>query len=377
MANTPPLNKISPNQLHWLGSDELYLDPKNPRLADKEFALREQENILQFLWENMAVDELVESIRTNGYWSHEELFAVRESGKLVVIEGNRRLAAVKLLLHPELRQAVGATAIPPTPPHIKKDLATLPVYVTTRREVWQYLGFKHVNGPQDWDSIAKAEYIARVRNDLGIELDDIAQTIGDRHNTVKRLYRGLMVLQQAENAGVFHREDRWAPRFAYSHLWTGLNYPNIQSYIGLTSEKGYKPDPIPKSKMRELGDLCVWLYGSKSSRQPPAIKSQNPDLRKLEEVLSTNRGISAMRAKYPLDIALNISRGDERLFREAVVKAEQSLKEAMGLFLSGFHGEEDLFNSAKTIRDLAVSLYEEMGEKLDSFKHPKKKRSGK
>ena len=35
---------------------------------------------------------------TSGYWEHEKLFAAREKGKLVVIEGNRRLAAVKLLL---------------------------------------------------------------------------------------------------------------------------------------------------------------------------------------------------------------------------------------------------------------------------------------
>src|SRR4051794_33109523 len=38
---------------------------------------------------------------------------------------------------------------------------------------------------------------------------------GDRHDTVRRLYRGLMVLEQAEWTGAFDRKDRWNTRFAY------------------------------------------------------------------------------------------------------------------------------------------------------------------
>ena len=78
--------------------DELYLDPRNPRLAGLHLSLDDQDKILSVLWKDRAVDEVVESIAANGYWQHEVLFVARESGKLVVIEGNRRLAAVKLVL---------------------------------------------------------------------------------------------------------------------------------------------------------------------------------------------------------------------------------------------------------------------------------------
>src|SRR5215471_14913821 len=171
---------------------KLNLDPKNPRLAGQHLNIEDQVEITRLLWQERAVNELVASIAANEYWQHEVLFATTEAGRLVVIEGNRRLAAVKLLTDEKLRAQVKATGIPEISQGAKKKLEKLPVIKCTRRQVWDYIGFKHVNGPQDWDSIAKAEYIARVHNDYGIPLDTIANTIGDRHNTVKRLYRGLM-----------------------------------------------------------------------------------------------------------------------------------------------------------------------------------------
>src|SRR6185295_1434269 len=207
---------------------DLYLDPNNPRLAGKHLSLEEQPEILRVLWQERAVNELVASIASNGYWQHEVLFATREAGKIVVIEGNRRLAAVKLLTDENIRAKVKASGVPSLSAEAKKRLKKLPVIVCSRRDVWDYIGFKHVNGPQNWDSIAKAQYIARVHNDYGISLNEIASTIGDQNNTVKRLYRGLMVLEQAEKSGVFSRDDLYGPRFSYSHLWTGLGYAGIQ-----------------------------------------------------------------------------------------------------------------------------------------------------
>ena len=166
---------------------DLYLDPQNPRLADLQLTVDQQDKIAQVLWQDRAVNELVDSIAINGYWPHEELLASTEDGKLVVIEGNRRLAAVKLLLDEGLRTRIGATGIPELPTEAKQKLETLPVIECSRKDVWQYIGFKHVNGPQDWDSIAKAQYIARVHNEYKVPLPEIARTIGDRHDTVRRL----------------------------------------------------------------------------------------------------------------------------------------------------------------------------------------------
>lgn len=342
---------------------DLYVDAQNPRLAGLELTVDQQDEIIKNLWQDRAVNELVDSIATSGYWEHEELFAIKEKGKLVVIEGNRRLAAVKLLLDPGLRTRIGASGIPDLSAAEKDKLKHLPVIECTRKEVWQYIGFKHVNGPQDWDSIAKAQYIARVYNDYNVPLEEIARTIGDRHDTVRRLYRGLMVLQQAEETGVFDREDRYNTRFAYSHLWTGLGYAGIQEFLGLTAEKGFKPNPVAKGKLDNLGELCLWLYGSKEQNKPPLIRSQNPDLRNLDEVFRSEDGLAALRGGLPLETSLKASRGDERLLLEAMVMAEQKLKEARGLVLTGYHGNPELLGKAETISIIADGIHEEMKEK--------------
>jgi hypothetical protein len=342
---------------------DLFLDPKNPRLAGEDLTVDQQDEIAKVLWQDRAVNELVDSIAASGYWKHEELFAAKEGGKLVVIEGNRRLAAVKLLTDHSLRNRIGISGLPTLSAADRQKLETLPVIECRREDVWQYIGFKHVNGPQDWDSIAKAEYIARVHNEYGIALDQIARTIGDRHDTVRRLYRGLMVLQQAERTGKFDVHDRYNTRFAYSHLWTGLGYENIQRFLGLTTDKGFEPNPISKNSLEHLRELCLWLYGSKKEHKEPIVRSQNPDLRKLDETLGSKNGVAALRSGLPLETALKASRGDERLLREALVLAEQKLKEARGLVLTGFSGEDaDLLSKAKVIQTISENIAEEMEE---------------
>src|SRR5258708_34842754 len=156
----------------------LFLDPHNPRLASLGLSVQDQTDILRVLWSEMAVNELVDSIAATGYWQHEQIFAAKEHGKLVVIEGNRRVAAVKLLTDNVLHQEVGATGIPALKKSDQEKLLKLPVVVCSRSQSWEYVGFRHVNGPQEWDSIAKAEYIARVHNEFNIPVETIAKTIG-------------------------------------------------------------------------------------------------------------------------------------------------------------------------------------------------------
>ncbi len=341
--------------------DSLLLDAKNPRLSGKDQDLS-QDALLRILWREMAVDEIAYSIAANGFFPHEHLFAEKRDSKFLVIEGNRRLAAVKLLLDDRLQQAVGATDLPTISANRRRELATLPVVECRRSDIWQYVGFKHVNGPQAWESFSKAEYIAWVHNDLHVPLERVASHIGDQHSTVKRLYRALMALRQAEEEGAFSRDDRWKRHFSFSHLYTGLDYPGIQKFLGLSKgERSFEtPKPIPKARLPNLVEVCDWLFGSKSKNKQPVVKSQNPDLRILDEVITTKNGLAALRQGMPLEVSRKLGRGDEKLFREAMVAAKRSLEEARGKLLTGFDGERDLVHLGKDILTLAESIYTEM-----------------
>ena len=339
-------------------ADQLCFDRRNPRLfLDGEL---DEFELVERLWKDFAVDELALSIASNGYFEHEPLFVAPENGKHVVVEGNRRLAAVRLLVDGSLRVKVGATDLPKITAARRKELATLPAIECARQDIWQYVGFKHVNGPQPWQSYAKAQYVAWVHNELGEDLDEIALRIGDRHATVRRLYRGLMVLRQAEESGRFNLDDRWKTHFSFSHLYTGLDYQNIQELLGIDNEDSFRPNPVPKERLEALGDLCLWLYGQKSTDKQPLVQSQNPDLRRLDSAIGSNAGLIALRRGLPLDVVIDISIGDEELFKGHLLDARHRLQEARGKQLTGDAGDGDTLRVANEILELADHLVSDM-----------------
>jgi hypothetical protein len=346
--------------------DKLMLDPLNPRLAELGIPKSaSQFDLLKALWEEMAVEEVAMSIAFSGYFEHEPLFV--EKGRdetFVVIEGNRRLAAVKLLVDAGLRQKVRATKLPSIDKGRAAELAELPVIVTTREDSWRYLGFKHVNGTATWGSYSKAQYIAHVYNDYGVPLEDIALQIGDYNSTVLRMYRGLMIVEQAEEAKVFTRADIAKNKFHFNYIYTGMDYPGIVGFLGLRSKGTTPRKPVPTAKLKNLGELMVWLYGRDSSDTPSLIKSQNPDLKTLDTVLLTESGVKALRDGLPLSVAQDISQGDERIFRQALQQAKQALQKAHGTLTTGFSAvETDVLKLAEDVESLAHDLVDAMATK--------------
>ncbi|MHB8449605.1 MAG: hypothetical protein ACYDAQ_04020 [Mycobacteriales bacterium] len=347
-------------ELRHAAPDEFFFDDANPRLHGEEEA--SQAAILLTLWREFAVNEVADSIAANGFFPYEPLFAAQEGGRLVVIEGNRRLAAVKLLLDPKLRAEVRATDLPSLDAATRAQLAQLPYLACKRPDVWHYIGFKHVNGPAVWDAMGKAIYIARVHNEYKVGLEDIARQIGDRHATVGRLYQGLMAVQQAEDAGVFAREDRYNKKFFFSHLYTGLGLAGIQQYLGVSGRTKITDTkkPVPAAKTKELGDVLLWMYGSKSQNIPPLVRSQNPDLRKLDQALTSRDSVAAIRKGVGLDVAVDIAKGDEKILREELVSAKLSLQGARGRVVTGFAGERELQDLAQDIQLLANAVVADM-----------------
>ncbi|MDP1775670.1 MAG: ParB/Srx family N-terminal domain-containing protein, partial [Moraxellaceae bacterium] len=77
----------------------LNFDYDNPRLTTgDELSARDEKSIICALRDIAALDELIQSICTNKYLNLEPLIVLgKESGSFTVLEGNRRLAAIKLI----------------------------------------------------------------------------------------------------------------------------------------------------------------------------------------------------------------------------------------------------------------------------------------
>ena len=348
---------------------DLTFDCKNPRLP--EFGLTKnstEAEVIKVLWTAMDVRELVMSIAASGFLRHEPLIVAVEDGKNVVIEGNRRLAAVKFLIDPAVSEPLNAD-VPIVAAEAKEALMELPVIFGTRGETWRHLGFKHVNGPAKWSSYAKARYIAEVHRNLGVSLDDIARQIGDTHKTVPRLFLGLIVMEQAERMKVFSRDDRWRSHFSFSHLYTGLSYPGISEFIGLHSEPGEGRDPVPPEKKEELGELFLWMYGSKRQKRPPVIETQNPHLGQLDSVVSDREALAAIRDSNSLQVAFELSRPSSTVFEESLLASKRHLQKSRAMLSTGYDASDDLLRTAGAVANLAEDLYDEMGRKGDRRRH--------
>ena len=173
----------------------------------------------------MSIDEVAISIAENGYYPTERLLVIERDSRLpktyTVVEGNRRLAAVQILLDDTKRRKTRTSDLPSILPYVDKELQYLPVSIFPDREqLWPYLGFKHVNGPREWDAFAKAEFVAMVHEKYGVPVDEISRRIGDRFSTVQRMYLGFRLVRQAEETGMFNRDDRFKEKRSISRTFT-------------------------------------------------------------------------------------------------------------------------------------------------------------
>lgn len=344
---------------------DLHLDWDNPRLA--EFKLKKADSpkeLYHLLWDEMALDEIVISITAHGFFETEPLLVTKEDGKTIVVEGNRRLSAVNIILDPSLvDNKISKNILDKITPELKQSLATLPVIeLNSREDAWRFIGFKHINGAAKWNSFAKAIYIEKVHDEYGISLDEIAYQVGDTHKTVQKLYQGIRVLQQAEEWKVFDREDIAKRRLYFSHLYTAIQYEGYKEYLGIGNVDNENKNPVPVEKKNELGEVLTWLYGSKKRGIEPVIKSQNPDLRNLEKILPNTEAVSALRSGYSLEQAFEISLPSSTVFIENLLASKRHLQKAWSTVTTGYEGDKETLSSAFEFVNLADKLYETMTE---------------
>src|SRR5260370_2032748 len=99
----------------------LDLDPTHPRLVEDGIKNPTESQIILALEDTADVSEVVESIAANGYIDIEPIIGQRVGDRWRVLEGNRRLAAIRLLQQPALAKGTGIAV----PEISKENLDTL------------------------------------------------------------------------------------------------------------------------------------------------------------------------------------------------------------------------------------------------------------
>jgi hypothetical protein len=287
---TPQLN------LEYFHPEQLKLDLENPRFGLTTAA--NEQDALEILLRRANLTELFDSISKKGFERFEPLVAFENvAGERIVVEGNRRLAAAKLLLDPERVESHFSKRIPALPEEFRESVENLPVYlVPDRSYADDYIGFKHINGASTWGSLAKAKFSVRFFESLlktegaDAAIDEMSKRLGDSRNMLLRTLVAYKVFEQARNNGFIDEEILATNALDFSHLYTMLPNPDTRKYLGL-GLKALTPlnvveNPIPHAHLDKLRYLCLWLFGYKDRKS--VIVSQGQDRPKLQKILSSS-----------------------------------------------------------------------------------------
>lgn len=217
---------------------KLKLDAKNPRLFSQDEKLKQRELIAELV-EHEDVYELAKEIVEHGFSTVERMIGVREDGKIVIVEGNRRLSALKLLLSPELAPEH----------HIKKfkrladqiDKSTIKnvklLIAPSRLSAAIYIRNKHTQiGMKGWKPIMQARFYLAQIDEEDMSIGEIATHFGVPKG---RILDALQLHDVYEASHTLDLPDEIAkvvedPRvFNASVLERLIKNPEVVSFLGI------------------------------------------------------------------------------------------------------------------------------------------------
>lgn len=171
-----------------LSIDNLKLDVKNPRFSYQSTKEMNQTEIVKYLIENHAAYELAKDIAINGYLLNEEPIVCKERDYYVVLEGNRRVAACKILLNPykflSTQRAKELSKYEPIDNKIKCNIAP------TRRDADTLIYNKHTGIPlQKWDKVSQDAFLANLLQRENLSAEQVAYKLNAPTSEIRKALR--------------------------------------------------------------------------------------------------------------------------------------------------------------------------------------------
>jgi len=265
---------------------------------------------------------------------------------MVVIEGNRRLAAIKeIRAHPERYK------------EWNPKLDQIPVLVFPDKSDGQkndmrvYLGVRHLFGFREWPPISKAQFLERESEAIG-DLDRVLKEVRLTKQQARRFLLPLRLLKAA-NAQLPRGEDFWV-------LGEALQRSGVKDYLQL--EVDPKTLKVTAFDKKNFNFLLNDLYGQKrtgTSVRDAATRvvSDTRDLSRLSRVLGSQKAAVELRKGKTLDEAeIFVDSKEESIAR--LKSASKELTVIIKKILKGARdGESAALLKASKEFDTAVRAY--------------------
>lgn len=329
----------------------LNFDPFNPRLPKSLQGVKDEALVIDYMVKDGNILELMQSIGETGYYDAEPLLVVPDEdnkGKFLVIEGNRRLAALKLLSNPELTslRKSSVNEICHDSPN-KPD--NIPVILYHRREdILDYLGYRHITGVKDWGPLEKARYLDQLYKihveHVGEETiyAVLAKMIGSRRDYVSKLHTALKLYDYANNEAYFNL-DVSEDDIKFSWIYTIISFQNIANYLNLGEPGAAVLENINGENYKQV---FTWMFAPKGR-----IVNDSRELADLNQIVKFPTALAKLDSGANIAESLLYTSAPSDTFQSLLIQARDNLK-----------GCKNLIESLNSPPQNALEILDEVGK---------------
>jgi hypothetical protein len=282
----------SKTKLEYIKQELLDFDPTNPRFGEQMRSNSPDAIQHALMKEPYYASELIESLLKNGFIDYEPLVVKRKGKRFTIVEGNRRLAAIReILMH--LDKYHGQI----------EDLREIPALVfpnqpdtEQKNEMRVYLGVRHLLGFREWPPLSKARFLDRESKEEG-GLDKVLLETRLTRTQARRFLLPYRLLHNADEK-LPEGEDFWV-------LAEALGRAGIKNFLRLEVD----PDnlAIINYDKKRLSLLLNYLYGSKKTtgerESGQKVVADTRDLSRLGKVLSSEKATAILKTGKSLEQA--------------------------------------------------------------------------
>ena len=343
--------------------EDLLLDPNNYRYQDTEDFVQAAQNrfheaTVQSRAEAQLRDDtlrnLKDSILFNGFLPVERI-VVRPyqpvDGKYVVLEGNRRLAALRWI---KSDHDAGVDVSE----ELLSILEAVPVLVLAEADetgmIYEsIMGIRHVGGIKVWGGYQRAKLVASLRDNHTLEPAEVAARLGLSTREITRRYRAFSAFKQME-------EDEEFGEFASPELYPvfheAVSLPVVRDWLGWDENNNRFSS---QEELRAFYELITPCQQDDSGEEVVPKITGHRQVRELPAILGNEEAKSALLdPKTGLDDALAIVKHQEmhEAWRSRVREATEALRSVAVIELQELP-EEDL-DGIKTLIEVGTQLLE-------------------
>ncbi len=220
-----------------------------------------------------------------------------EPNVYVVVEGNRRTAALKILQ----KEHAGGVDLPESVVQVFERIQVLVVEQASQDDLLAIMGIRHVGGPKEWGGYQSARLVFQLLQQNELTAREVASKLGLTVNEVNRRHRAFSALTQMTNDDGYG--DVVTPEM-YPVFHEVVGQPKVRAWLGWDDEEFLFTD----KPNREL--LYTWMTGGD---ELPAQVTSFRHVRALKQVMDNDDAFTALKDEdQTLEQAVAIANADAR-----------------------------------------------------------------